>query len=173
MNTLFRTRRKPSTSPRPQDGASVLLASEGVPYSDWAIRTALARAAGRPIKVLSVAKIYGTALGMQHPGLLPNKTELACQEEIVAKAVRRIETAKGRATGEVVATRDNAKTFLRAATRYSVQYVVLEPGRSGRIRRLVEGDPATSLRRRLDPDVEVLVAEPRVSAAGSQRAPGA
>ncbi len=138
----------------------MLLASEGVPYSDWAIKAALARAAGRPIKVLSVAKIYGTALGMQHPGLLPSKAEMAGQEEIVAKAVRRIKAAKGQATGEVIATRDNAKTFLRAATRYSVQCVVLEPGRSGRIRRLIEGDPATSLRRHLDPDVVVLVAEP-------------
>ncbi|MHB1928274.1 MAG: hypothetical protein ACYDEN_06685 [Acidimicrobiales bacterium] len=137
----------------------MLLASPGVPFSGEAVAEALARAAGRPIRVLSVAKIYGTALGLQHPGLLPSKRELAVQEEIVSRAVRHIEMAGGRATGEVIATRDNAKTFLRAAIRYSAKHVVLEPGTSGRLRRLVEGDPVGSLRRHLDAAVEVLVVD--------------
>jgi len=153
------TWRKSSVAPRAEDAVSVLLASPGVPFSDSAVTAALARTEGQPIRVLSVAKIYGTALGMQHPGLLPSRGELAVQEEIIAAAMRRIEVAGGEAKGEVIATRDNAKTFLRAAIRYSVRHVVLEPGMAGRVRRLVEGDPAARLRRHLGPEIEVLVVE--------------
>ena len=154
----WRRRRVPGTQTARVAAAAVLLASPGVPFSDTAVAVAVARAADQPIRVLSVARIYGTALGMQHPGLLPSKEEVAAQEDIVAATLRRIEVAGGEAKGEVVATRDHAKTFLRAAIRYSVGCVVLEPGKSGRIRRFVEGDPAAHLRRHLGPEIEVHVA---------------
>jgi len=144
---------------RPADRAAVLLASTGKPFSEAAVRAAVVAAGGEPVRVLSIAKIYGTALGLQHPGLLPSKREMAAQEEIIQDAVDKIEQAGGRAKGEMVATRDPAKTFWRAAIRYSVRHVVLDPNESSWLRRLVEGDPASSLRRRLGSDVEVEVVE--------------
>ncbi|HLQ54463.1 MAG TPA: hypothetical protein VK162_09340 [Streptosporangiaceae bacterium] len=145
--------------------AAVLLASPGRPFSHEAVDAAITMAGGEAIRVLSIAKIYGTALGLQHPGLLPSKREMQAQRDIVADAVKRIERAGGRARGEVVATRNNAKTFLRAAVRYSVRHVVLEPAAGGRLRRLVEGDPGATLRRRLGPDVEIHVIDrPTVAA---------
>jgi hypothetical protein len=79
------------------------------------------------------------------------------QRDIVADAMQRIKRGGGRVQGEVVATRHNAKTFVRAAQRYSVRYVILEPAAGGRLRRLVEGDPSATLRRRLGPEVEIHV----------------
>ena len=157
MNRFGRQRSAPA-EPRPRP-AAVLLASPGLPFSDEAVAEALAAANGELIRVLSVAKIYGTALGIQHPGLLPSKHEVHAQEDIVANAVEGIEKAGGKARGEIVATRDNGKTFVRAAERYSVRHVVLVPTGGSRLRRVAEGNPASTLRRRLGEDVEVHVVE--------------
>ena len=137
--------------------AAVLLASAGRPFSGRGVDAAIAMAGGDPIRVLSIAKIYGTSLGLQHPGLLPSRREMQAQQDIVADAHERIKSGGGTARGEVVATRNNAKTFLRAAVRYSVRHVVMEPAAGGRLRKLVEGDPGATLRRRLGPDVEIHV----------------
>ena len=139
------------------------MASPGLEFSDEAVAAAVAAAGGEPIRVLSIAKIYGTALGIQHPGLLPSKREVKVQEDIVADAVERIKRAGGKVEGEIVATRDVGKTFVRAAVRYSVRSVVLVPPEGSRLRRLVEGDPASTLRRRLGEAVEVRVLERRPS----------
>jgi Domain of unknown function (DUF929) len=153
--------------PRAADRSAVLLASQGLPFSTETVEAALSAAKGRMIRVLSTAKIYGTALGLQHPGLLPSKREQEAQREIVAAAIKQIEAAGGKAKGEVIATRDPAKTFFRAATRYSVRHVLLEPTGSSRLRTLVEGSPASSLRRRLPPEVDVRVVEKPSSGAGA------
>jgi len=150
-------RKKAPEPGRPADRAAVLLASSGKPFSQAAVQAAVRAAGGRPVRVLSIAKIYGTALGLQHPGLLPSKREMAAQEAIITDAVTSIERAGGRAKGELIASRDPAKTFRRAAIRYSVRHVVLDPSDSSRLRTLVEGDPARSLRRHLDPSVKVEV----------------
>ena len=75
----------------PGESAVVLLASPGRPFSDAAVQAALLAAGAGRIRVLSTAKIYGTALGLQHPGLLPSKREISAQEEIIGDAVKRIE----------------------------------------------------------------------------------
>lgn len=112
---------------------------------------------GQPIRVLTIAKIHGTALGLQNPWLLPSKREMQEQRDIVADAIKRIKRRGGKAAGEVVATRNNAKSFARAARRYTVRHVVLEPAPGGRLRKFVEGDPGATLRRRLGPEVTVHV----------------
>jgi len=139
--------------------AAVLLASPGLPFTAEAVRAAVDRAEGGSIRVLSVAKIYGTSLGMQHPGLLPSKREIKAQEDIVADAIQMIQKSGGKARGEIVATRNPAKTFTKAALVYSVHDAVLVPAKGGRLRRLVEGDPASTLRRRLGAAVRVQVVE--------------
>ncbi len=143
----------------PSERAAVLLASPGKPISNAAVRAAVRAADGRPVRVLSTAKIYGTALGMQHPGLLPSKNEIAAQEAIITDAVKRLERAGVKAKGELIATRDPAKSFYRAAVRYAVRRVVLDPNQSGSVRKLVEGDPAATLRRRLGASVDIEVVE--------------
>ncbi len=155
MNPLWRRSGPSAVSSAPP--AAVLLASQGRPFSDEAVDTAITMAGGQPIRVLTIAKIYGTSLGLQNPGLFPSRREMQEQRDIVADAIRRIKRRGGKAQGEVIATRNNAKTFLRAAHRYSVRHVVLEPAAGGKLRKLVEGDPSGTLRRRLGQDVQIHV----------------
>ena len=142
-------------APKPAP-AAVLLAAPGLEFSDEAIAAAVAAAGGGVIRVLSTAKIFGTALGIQHPGLLPSKREVKIQEDIVADAVERIKSAGGRAKGEIVAsTRLVGRPSCVLPERYSVRSVVLVPTQGNRLRRLLEGNPAATLRRRLGDEVEV------------------
>jgi hypothetical protein len=158
----FALLRRARPEPLARDRAAVLLASPGLAFSDQAVKDALDLAGGELIRVLSVAKIFGTALGLQHPGLLPSKREIKAQEDIVADAIERIERSGGKAKGEIVATRDPGKTFYRAAVRYSVRHAVLVPSAGTRLRRLLEGDPARTVRRRLGEAVEVRVVERQI-----------
>jgi hypothetical protein len=144
-----------SRAAAPAEAAGVLLASAGKRFSDQAVRSAVAAAHGERILVLSTARIYGTAFGLQNPGLLPTKREWAEQVDLVEAAVKKIRRAGGPAKGEVIATRDAVKTFIRAAQRHSVRCVVLQASEGGRLRRLIEGDPAARMRRRLGSGVEV------------------
>src|SRR5262245_26144019 len=43
------------------------------------------------VHVVSIARIWGTALGLQHPGLRPNRIELEEQQEIVHAALKEVE----------------------------------------------------------------------------------
>jgi nucleotide-binding universal stress UspA family protein len=93
----------------------ILLASEGREISNAAIARVieLARPAGASVRVYSVARIHGVAFGMQTPGLLPTKKELAEQREIVAKAIKRLKRKGIEADGHVVGTRNATKGIVK------------------------------------------------------------
>jgi nucleotide-binding universal stress UspA family protein len=92
---------------------AVLLASEGRPISLNAVTKAaqLAVANGAKVHVLSVARIWGTAFGLQHPGLFPTSSELQIQRDIVSNAIDELKRAHVDATGEVLRSRNAAKAI--------------------------------------------------------------
>ena len=92
---------------------AILLASEGRPISPKAVATAakLAIENKSTVHVLSIARIWGVAFGMQHPGLMPTSRELDVQREIVARAIRELEEQQVSATGEVLRSRTAAKSI--------------------------------------------------------------
>ena len=53
--------------PPPTSPAAVLLASSGSPFSRAAVRRARELAAGQPVAVLSILKVYGSAFGLPNP----------------------------------------------------------------------------------------------------------
>ena len=53
----------------PAEPAGVLLASPGTPFSGAAVRRACELAAGEPVAVLTILKVYGSSFG------LPNRSE--------------------------------------------------------------------------------------------------
>lgn len=150
------------TSPRvvPPGPSSVLLASTGLPFTDDDLRACAALAGGSPVTVLSLARLHGSALGLPNPGLMPSRRDRQEQRDIVAAAVRALERGGRQVAGQVVITRTPAKTVARAARRLQVADVVLVLPVQGRLRRLVEGDPAAGVRRRLGSGVTV-AARPR------------
>jgi nucleotide-binding universal stress UspA family protein len=96
---------------------TILLASEGRPISLKAVAKAaqLASDAGAKVHVLSVARIWGTAFGLQHPGLFPTQRELQSQRDIVANAIDELKQQRVDATGEVVRSRNAARAIAAKA----------------------------------------------------------
>ena len=144
--------RLPGRTPPPTDPVGVVLASTGVEFTEEAIRAAAdaSREAGNAaVAVVSIARMHGYALGMPNPGLLPTRKEKAAQEDIVSAAIRRLQGWGVAADGQVVITRNPAKSVAAVAVRRHAGQVVIQLHGAGRLRRLLEGDPVGSLRRRL------------------------
>lgn len=112
----------------------ILLASEGRPITPAAIaRTVeLARVAGASVRVLSIARVHGTAFGLPSPGLLPTKAEWDQQREIVSKAVARLRRKGIEADGHVLGTRKTTRRILDEAAGAGCDAIVMaaDPDRS-------------------------------------------
>ena len=106
---------------------SILLASPGSafdkPVVDHAVK--LARSSSSFVHVLSIARIWGTSLGIQHPGLFPTKLEWKAQLEIVGSAVRSLKSAGLEARGGVIASRNPSKVMAREAARLKCSAIVI------------------------------------------------
>ena len=116
----------------------VLVASDGRPLPRGVIDFAAELAAsGRERKasvhVFSVARVYGTSLGIPMPGLLPTRQEWAAQRELVARAVKALKRRGLRSEGHVVATRNPTKLILKTAEKYYCDVIVMaaDPRRHG------------------------------------------
>lgn len=135
---------RPPTAP-----AGVLLASPGAPFSSAAIRRACQLAAGEPVAVLSILKVYGSAFGLPNPGLMPTRREREEQLAIVRRAITAVERRGGTADGQITTTRSAGRTIARAALRRNVRYVVMDDGDPSGVRRITEGAVTATVRRRL------------------------
>lgn len=94
----------------------LLLASEGRVFTPEAIAAAAERvAAGGNVLVFSIARIWGTALGLPNPWLLPSKPEWRAQGRIVADAVAALEARGVAATGKVIGARNAARRIVKEA----------------------------------------------------------
>ncbi len=140
---------------QPTQSAAVLIASNGERIPGAAIRQALRMSAGEPVAVVTIARIYGSSLGLPNPGLMPTRKEMDEQKEIVQRAVSSLEKAGTEAWGQIAASRRPSKTIAKAAAARGVQHVlVIRPEKVG-WRRVVEGDVAKEVARKLGPEVTV------------------
>jgi nucleotide-binding universal stress UspA family protein len=120
-----------------------------VPFGEDALRAAAERAEGAPVAVVSISRLHGYALGMPNPGLMPTRKEKQQQVDLVDAATRRLKGWAVECDGQVVISRNPAKAIARVAARRGAELVVLQAPAGSGLRRLVEGDPARGLRRRL------------------------
>ena len=132
--------RRPAAPPDPDtlEIRRVLIASDGRPIPRHVIEFAAELAtSGRERKasvhVFSIARIYGTSLGMPMPSLLPTRREWAAQRELVASAVKALKRRGLRSEGHVVATRNATKNILKTAEKYYCDVIVMaaDPPRHG------------------------------------------
>ena len=63
------------------------------------IRRAVELSEGRPVAVVTIARIYGSSLGLPNPGLLPTRKEMDEQLALVNKAIDRLERSRRRSLG--------------------------------------------------------------------------
>jgi hypothetical protein len=147
--------RKAKWDPQPTQSSAVLIATVGVPIPPALIRQAVQLSEGRPIAVVTIARIYGSSFGLPSPGLMPTRKEMDVQLAIVAKAIDRLERAGVEAWGQVASTRRYAKTIAQVAKARGVDNVLVVTPKVARWRSLVEGDTGRDVRRRLGKHVVV------------------
>jgi universal stress protein family protein len=75
----------------------------------------LARELNAEVRVFSIARIWGTSLGLPMPGLLPSKREWDEQREHVTDAVEMLRKQGIGAEGHVIASRKPGKRIVREA----------------------------------------------------------
>ncbi len=141
---------------QPTQPAGVLIASNGSPIPVAALRAALRLSAGDAVAVLTVARVYGSSLGLPNPGLMPSRREMAEQREIIDRAMRSLEKGGAETWGQIAATRKPGKAIAQAAQARGVRHVlVVRPEQQARWRQIVEGDLVKEVARRLAPAVSV------------------
>ena len=111
---------------QPTQPAAVLIAAPmGDPIPKSAVRGALDLGGGEPVAVISVARIYGSSLGLPNPGLMPTRKEMNQQKSQVEKAIGAIERGGAVAWGQVAASRKPVKTVAEAARARGVRHVLV------------------------------------------------
>ena len=136
--------------PQPTEGAAVLLASTGAPFSRAAVRRACELAGGQPVAVLSILKVYGSTFGLPNPGLMPTRREREEQLAIVQRAITDLERRGCTVDGQIAATRSAGRMIAKVARIRRVRYVVMDDARSQvGVRQLIEGSVTSIVRRRL------------------------
>ena len=151
-----RARRRVGPPPLPSRALLVVSPTSAAPSSE-AVARAVEAAAGDPVTVLTVLRIHGSALGVPHPGLLPTVRERESGRIAIAAAIAALEARKVRARGEIAVTRADARVIARTARSVGAATVVLDLPETSGIRRLIEGDLAAQLRRRLRGEAEIVV----------------
>ena len=137
-----------------------MLASDGrQDFSPRAVAQAAALAGSGSVAVVTIAKIYGSSFGLPHPGLLPTKDEIAERQQWVEAAIHELRADGIAADGQVAATRRAAKKLAAVARGRGVSAIVIDETTVARgLRRVIEGDVGTELRRKLRKDgIEVEV----------------
>jgi hypothetical protein len=142
---------------QPTQPAAVLIAAPfGNPIPRAAVKLAVELGGGGPIAVVTIARIYGSALGLPNPGLMPTRKEMAEQKSQVELTIRQIEKAGAEAWGQVAASRKPVKTIAEAARARGVRHVVIvRKPQTARWREVVEGDVVKDISRKLGPDVHI------------------
>lgn len=137
---------------RPPSLAHVLVASTGEPIDRRVIDGAVKLAGPtRPVMhVVSIARIWGTALGLQHPGLYPTKREWRAQADLVADAVKDLERRGFEAHGRVIGSRHPSKAIAHAARDAGCDAIVMAARPVPRWRRWLQGDDVRGVARQTD-----------------------
>ncbi len=126
MGAVFR-RASPPPDPATLRVERLVVASEGRPI-DWSVLQQafeLARPARAQVRVISIARVWGTSLGFPNPHLNPSRREWDAQRLLVREAVEALEKAGFEATGHIVGTRRAAKRIVGEAARFGAEAIVM------------------------------------------------
>jgi nucleotide-binding universal stress UspA family protein len=141
-----------SPSGDPSSPYALMVASTGEGIDRRVIERAIELAGQLPerpvIHVLSIARVWGTALGLQNPGLYPSRKEWQAHMDLVAEAVKALKRRGFDARGRVVGSRHAAKTIEKAALAAGCEAIVIGAVPTARWRRLLRQDEADDLFRR-------------------------
>jgi nucleotide-binding universal stress UspA family protein len=102
------------------------------------------------VHVLSIARIWGTALGLPNPGLYPNRIEIEEQRRIVDTAAATAARLGFEVKSSVLSARNPAKVIMRYAETIGAKAIVVgDPSHSAKAwERAIKGDPVNEMIRR-------------------------
>jgi hypothetical protein len=140
---------------QPTQSSAVLIATVGIPIPTAVIDRAVGLGGGCPVAVVTIARIYGSSLGLPNPGLLPTRKEMDEQRALVTKAIDCLERSGVEAWGQVATTRRYGRTIAQAARARGVSNVLVVTPEVARWRLMIEGDVARDVRRRIGKDMVV------------------
>jgi nucleotide-binding universal stress UspA family protein len=105
---------------------------------------------GAPVRVFSIARVYGISFAFPNPWLMPSRKEWQEQHEIVEKAVKALERQGIKADGHVVGTRKATRGIIREATRAGCDVIVMgaDPPRNRLLADLMWSQEPYRVRRR-------------------------
>jgi nucleotide-binding universal stress UspA family protein len=137
----------------------VLLASEGRVIPASAIRRAAELRA--PVRVFSIARIYGVSFAFPNPWLRPSRTEWQEQHDIVARAVKALKQEGIDADGHVVGTRKATRAILRESRSLACDAIVMgaDPPRNRLLADLMWSQEPYRVRRRADIPVYLVTSD--------------
>jgi nucleotide-binding universal stress UspA family protein len=144
--------------PLPDPPRRLLLASTGAPFSKQAIAKAieLATPEHAKITVLSIAHVYGTSLGIPHPGLQPTRAEWQAQRDQVEDAAEVLRRKGFEVRVQVARSRNAPKMISRWGIAKHVHAIVVADPERPAWRRFIEGDAAHEIFRRCHIPVHVV-----------------
>lgn len=160
------------TSPSASAGRAdrpILVASAGEPFPAEVLARVGDLAAGSPpsVHVVSVARIWGTALGLPNPGLYPTRQEMDEQHRLVAAAATTLSGEGFAVETAVLRARNAGKAIARYAERRDCRVVVISDPAAGRWQRLLYGNVPRELKRRTRIPVEPVRSTPeRIRSSG-------
>jgi nucleotide-binding universal stress UspA family protein len=141
----------------------ILLASEGrtIPRAAAERAADLAKAAGVPVHVFAIARIYGTSFALPNPWLRPNKREWQEQRDSVAGAIKVIERQGVQADADILGTRKATKRILGAASRLGCEAIVMaaDPPRHRLIADFIWSQEPYRVRRKAEVPVHLVLDE--------------
>jgi nucleotide-binding universal stress UspA family protein len=123
----LRDRRRSRPDPSQVTIRRIVLATEGRPIPGRVVQQVvkLAKPERAEVRVVAIARIWGTSLGFPNPGLQPTRGEWDEQRLSVRKAIEALERAGIEASGHVIATRRAAKRILREARAFDADAIVM------------------------------------------------
>ena len=138
----------PRTYPDPP--RRILLVSPSVPFTREVIEEAVALATPEHAKitVLGIAKIFGTSLGLPHPGLQPTHTEWDLQRQIVHDAADELRDRGFEVRVALSRSRNIPKMIAKWGVAKNFHAIVVPDQARPNWRRAIEGDITREIGRR-------------------------
>jgi len=134
----------------PDPPRRILLATPGIPFEAPVLARAieLATPGHAKITVLGIARVYGTSLGLPHPGLQPTRREIDEQHELIEDAAKKLRAKGFEVRVAMSKSRNAAKMIARWVNARNFHAVVVPDQERPGWRKVLEGDLTREIERR-------------------------
>jgi hypothetical protein len=132
-----------------QPARVVVAAATGAAFPPTALKRAVELSGGDAVGLVTIARVYGSSLGLPNPGLMPSRREMTEQREHLDEAITKLERRGVTVWGQIAATRKPSKVIAQVALARGADHVIVVRPEVAKWRHFVEGDPAQEVAKKL------------------------